>query len=204
MPLIVGLGNPGPEYDGTPHNVGFDVAARLARRAGVTFRRSRSGKSEEAALPGADKVILLRPLAYMNLSGGPVQAAMAWHRVPQSGLLVVCDDVNLPLGHLRLRETGGAGGQKGLRSIIDTLGSDEFARLRIGVGGGDQGADIASHVLARFPKDLRDAVDQALEQATDAVDCYLHDGLEAAMNRFNTKRQSKNNSPSGEDRSSDE
>lgn len=204
MPLIVGLGNPGAEYDGTPHNVGFDVLGRLARRAGVTFRRSRSGKSEETALPGGDKVILLRPLAYMNLSGGPVCSAMAWHHVPRAELFVICDDVNLPLGHLRLREQGGAGGQKGLRSIIDVLGSDEFARLRIGVGGGDPGADIARHVLARFPKDLREAVDQALEQATDAVECYLHDGLETAMNRFNTKRPTKNNSPSGEDRSPDE
>lgn len=106
MPLIVGLGNPGSEYDGTPHNVGFDVVARLARRAGVAFRRSRSGKSEEAILPGADKIVLLRPLAYMNLSGGPVQAAMAWHHVPRTALFVICDDVNLPLGHLRLREQG--------------------------------------------------------------------------------------------------
>jgi peptidyl-tRNA hydrolase, PTH1 family len=199
MPLIVGLGNPGSEYDGTPHNVGFDVAARLASRWNLRFRKSRISEAEDVALPGTPRVVLLRPLSYMNLSGRPVSAAMRWHGFRPADLLIVCDDVNLPLGHLRLRSNGGAGGQKGLRSILETLGTDEVARLRIGVGGGEAGADVARHVLKKFSSGQRTLLDQTLEQAADAVECYLRDGLETAMNRFNTKRTpDKVNNPSGE------
>jgi peptidyl-tRNA hydrolase, PTH1 family len=204
MPLIVGLGNPGTEYEGTPHNVGFEVVARLARRWNLKLRKSRGGEAEEAALPGTPRVVLLRPLSYMNLSGRPVSAAMRWHGFEPADLMIVCDDVNLPLGHLRIRTQGGAGGQKGLRSIIENLGTDEMARLRIGVGGGDPGADVARHVLRKFPGAQRDQIDQALEQAADAVECWLRDGLETAMNRFNTKRSiEKIEHPSGGNRPSD-
>jgi PTH1 family peptidyl-tRNA hydrolase len=204
MPLIVGLGNPGKQYEGTPHNVGFEVLARLAERASVPFRRSRSGEAEEAIVPVSPKVVLLRPLSYMNLSGGPVGASMRWHGFETRDLLVVCDDVYLPLGHIRLREKGGAGGQKGLRSIIEQLGTDEFDRLRVGVGGGYPGADIADHVLSRFSRAEREIIEPVLNQAADAVECYLREGLGVAMNRFNTKRPNqKDDNPSGEDRSPD-
>ncbi|RPH94055.1 aminoacyl-tRNA hydrolase [candidate division KSB1 bacterium] len=200
MPLIVGLGNPGDEYRETPHNVGFEVTAKLADRAGIRFRRSRAGKAEEAVWPAMNRVILFRPLAFMNLSGGVVAAALRWHHFTIQDLLVVCDDVNLPPGQLRMRSKGGAGGQKGLLSIIETLGTEDFARLRIGVGGGEPGADVARHVLNRFPPEVREIVNPVLDQAVDAVECYLHDGLEIAMNRFNTKRTSQdNNNPSGGD-----
>jgi peptidyl-tRNA hydrolase, PTH1 family len=188
MPLIVGLGNPGASYDGTPHNVGFEVLARLARRAGIRFRRSRVGEAEEAAFPGFDRTILLRPLSFMNLSGRPVSAALHWHRFQTSDLFVICDDVNLPPGYIRIRSSGGAGGQKGLISIIQAVGTDNIARLRIGVGGGHPGADVASHVLARIPAALRNTMDEAVEAAADAVEYYLRSDLETAMNRFNTKR----------------
>jgi PTH1 family peptidyl-tRNA hydrolase len=205
MPLIVGLGNPGAEYHHTPHNVGFDILARLAKRTDVTFRRSRVGEAEEAAVPGPVKTVLFRPLSYMNLSGRPVSAAMHWHHFSTADLLVICDDVNLPFGHLRLRDRGGSGGQKGMRSIIESLGTEEFARLRIGVGGGHPGADVARHVLSKFSSSRRAALEPVLEMAADAVECYLRDGLETAMNRFNTKRQAnQSDNPSGDQRSPDE
>jgi PTH1 family peptidyl-tRNA hydrolase len=205
MPLIVGLGNPGKQYDGTPHNVGFDVVERIAARAGISFRRSRSGEAEEAVLPVAGKVVLLRPLSYMNLSGMPVSAALHWHGFNLSDLFTVCDDVNLPLGHIRIREKGGAGGQKGMISIIQHLGTDEFSRLRIGVGGGYPGADIAHHVLSKFSRSEREIIDRTLDLAADAIECYLNEGLGVAMNRFNTKRETnKDTNPSGENRSPDE
>ena len=204
MPLIVGLGNPGKQYEGTPHNVGFEVVARLSERARVSFHRARSGEAEEAAIPGSPKIVLLRPLSYMNLSGKPVQAALHWHGFEISDLLVICDDVNLPLGHIRLREKGGAGGQKGLLSIIEHLGTQDFARLRIGVGGGHPGADVAGHVLSRFSRAERELLEPSLESAADAAECFLRDGLGTAMNRFNTQRSSpKSDNPSEEDRSSD-
>ena len=205
MPLIVGLGNPGADYEDTPHNVGFEVAARLARRLKITFRRSPSGKAEEAIRPGQSRVIVLRPLSYMNLSGGVVAGALRWHRMEAVDLLVICDDVNLPVGHLRLRAKGGSGGQKGLLSIIEVLGTEDFPRLRIGVGGGEPGADVAQHVLKRFSRDVRDAVEKTLESAADAVECFIQDGFDTAMNRYNTRRSSTDsNTPSGDNDSPDD
>lgn len=198
MPLIVGLGNPGPEYKDTPHNIGFEVAARVVERAGLRLRRLRLRQVEEAVLTGSPRTVVGRPLAYMNLSGGPVRALLKRHGFQTADLLVVCDDVNLPPGVLRLRSQGGAGGQKGLRSIIDTLGTEDFARLRIGVGGGQPGADVAGHVLKRWRGALRERMEQAIEMAADAVECVLRDGLEAAMNRYNSQRSDANdNNPSG-------
>lgn len=205
MPLIVGLGNPGADYEDTPHNVGFEVVARLARRAGAGFRRSPSGKADEAVWPGQPRVILLRPLSYMNLSGGVVGAVLRWHRLEPADLVVICDDVNLPIGYIRLRTKGGSGGQKGLLSIIEVLGTEDFPRMRIGVGGGDPSADVAQYVLKRFPRDVRGIIDEALELAADAVECSIREDFETAMNRFNTKRSStENDNPSGGDGSPDE
>lgn len=203
MPLIVGLGNPGPEYDDTPHNVGFAVAARLAEQAGVRFRRLRFRHVEEAILTDAPRAIIARPLTYMNLSGGPVRTMLKRHGVPLAELLVVCDDVNLPPGVLRLRPRGGAGGQKGLRSIIDALGTEEFARLRIGVGGGAAGADVARHVLKKWRGAARDAMETAIDAAADTVQHFLRDGIDAAMNRCNAQRPDNQNNPSGDPESPD-
>jgi PTH1 family peptidyl-tRNA hydrolase len=144
MPLIVGLGNPGSEYEGTPHNIGFEVVGRLAERNGLKFRRGAASNSEEAKIiTSLPAVILLRPLSYMNLSGGPVKSALGYYKFNLSELLVICDDVNLPLGNLRLREKGVAGGQKGLLSVISALGTEDFPRLRLGVGGGHPGANLS-------------------------------------------------------------
>lgn len=200
MPLIVGLGNPGTDYENTPHNVGFEVTARIACRHHLEFRRSPSGKAEETVWPGSSRIVLLRPLSYMNLSGGVVGTALRWHRMEPADLLVICDDVNLPMGHLRLRPGGGAGGQKGLLSIIEVLDTDEFPRLRLGVGGGEPGANVAQHVLRRFSRDVHLSVEKMLETAADAVECFLQNDLETAMNRYNTQRSlPDNNTPSDDE-----
>jgi PTH1 family peptidyl-tRNA hydrolase len=197
MPLIVGLGNPGKEYADTPHSIGFEVILELARRADVKFRRGPVPNCEEARLSGPRPVILLRPLSFMNRSGGPVSAALRWHDLTLDDLMVVCDDVNLPLAHIRLRSQGGAGGQKGLLSVIENVRSEQFARLRIGVGGGHPGADVAHHVLGKFGADVRPLIRSAVEQAADALECYITYGLAEAMNRYNTQRQSISEPPSG-------
>ncbi len=204
MPLIVGLGNPGKEYDGTPHNVGFEVATRLAARARTTFRRSPVGNAEEAKLPRAGRVIIFRPLAFMNRSGQPVSAALRYYEFSPADLLVICDDVNLPVGFLRMRQEGGPGGQKGLVSIIQQLGTEKFPRLRIGVGGGHAGADVAKHVLSKLSGSERKLMDDAVDLAANAVECFLSEGLATAMNRFNTRKESLDNmSPSGAKNASD-
>ncbi|MFZ5434667.1 MAG: aminoacyl-tRNA hydrolase [Calditrichota bacterium] len=201
MPLIVGLGNPGKEYSGTPHNIGFEVIERLARRWGLQFKRSRVGKAEEAKRAGSPPILIFRPLAFMNLSGSPVADALRWHNFKTDELLVVCDDVNLPPGYLRFRLKGGSGGQKGLHSIIEYLGTEEFHRLRIGVGGGQPGADVGEYVLNKPSTALRTILAEAAERAADAVECYINDGIETAMNRFNTSRiENETDDPSGEDR----
>lgn len=184
MRLVVGLGNPGSEYDNTPHNIGFAVAEELARRVGVGFKRGPVPESMSANLPARDAMLLL-PLSYMNLSGRPVSAALRWHKLEPRQLIVVCDDVNLPSGKLRIRAAGGPGGQKGLRSIIETLGTEDIPRLRLGVGGGVAGADVAYWVLRKLRGKELDAFHELAARGADAIEHRLEYGLDAAMNRFN-------------------
>ncbi len=187
MKLIVGLGNPGARYRGTRHNVGFEVVDELARR-----RRLEFGSSPTDALmarergPGA-QVMLAKPLTYMNRSGGAVAALGRYYRIEPGGLLVVADDVNLPIGRLRARRRGSDGGHNGFASIIAALGTDAFARLRIGVGRGRAERRLASHVLARFDPPEQDEILTAVERAADAVEAFVGDGIDAMMNRFNRK-----------------
>ena len=189
MPLVVGLGNPGRTYLNTPHNIGFAVVEVLAERTGATWRRGR-GHSKVAKVPTeSPPLIFLKPQAFMNLSGVPVRAALARYGMSPAELLVVCDDVNLPLGRLRLRFSGSTGGHKGLRSIIYELGTEEFARLRVGVGGGVPGADLTDFVLHKFPAELRDNAANIIERAADAVECYLREGAETAMNLYNRESE---------------
>ena len=184
--MVVGLGNPGEEYEGTPHNIGFMVVQELAKRAGVDFRRGPKPKTESAKIQGSPALILLRPMSFMNLSGQPVAAVMKWFSLTTEQLLVVCDDVNLPLGRIRMRPAGGAGGQKGLQSIIQVLGTEEIGRLRIGVGGGEPGADVGSYVLSKFRGARKKHAAEAVGLAADAVECWLHEGIDGAMNKFNS------------------
>lgn len=188
MIIIVGLGNPGAEYDWTPHNVGFAVVEELANRLGVRFRRSASGLAQEAVVGGVGRAVLLKPQTFMNRSGSAVQRALDFYKCRPAELLVICDDVNLAETHLRFREGGGAGGQKGLVSIIQSISTQEFPRLRIGVGGGHPGSDVGSHVLRKRTGDSRMLFSETISNAADAVTCYLEYGMAVAGNKFNTKK----------------
>ena len=182
MKAIVGLGNPGPEYTATRHNLGFEVVDELARRWQVALKSWKSIAALAVARP--HDALLAEPKTFMNLSGDCVQRIGAFYQLEPSEFLIVADDVNLPLGRLRLRKTGSAGGHNGLKSIIQHIGPD-FPRLRIGVGRGDPKWDLADHVLSRFgPGELQAARD-AVTRAADAVEMFVAQGIDVAMNRFN-------------------
>lgn len=186
MKVICGLGNPGERYRLTRHNVGFRTVDLLADRWGLTGQgRVRDGAALlDAALPDPiGRVLLVKPMRYMNVSGAPLRDAMRQTEAdPGTDLLVVADDVDLPLGRIRLRREGSAGGHNGLRSIIAAFGSDEFNRLRVGVG---RSGDTAGHVLATFGPDERDLATEMVATAADAAERWLRDGIDAAMNAFN-------------------
>jgi PTH1 family peptidyl-tRNA hydrolase len=187
--LVVGLGNPGPEYEATRHNVGFMVLDRLAADSpGVRFNRHRFGL---VASYGRG-VFLLKPLTFMNLSGDAVAPMMRFLRLDPRQLLVVSDDLDLDLGRIRLRARGSAGGHNGLKSITARLGTEEYARLRIGIGRpADPRYPVIDWVLSRFAPDERDRLDESLASACGAVDAVLHDGVESAMNRWNAVGKSR-------------
>jgi PTH1 family peptidyl-tRNA hydrolase len=188
MKLIVGLGNPGPRYRGTLHNLGFDVVDELARRYEGRFE-SFQADAQVARLRrlGDDGVLLAKPLTFMNLSGPAVGVLQRYFRIELADTLVVVDDVNLPAGQLRIRGEGSAGGHNGLKSIAQALGSQAFPRLRIGVGRGDPQRELSDHVLAKIGPDLRETLDEATKRAADAVEMFVTGSLAEAMNRFNSK-----------------
>ncbi len=185
MKLIVGLGNPGRTYHRTRHNVGFRVADEVARRMGVAFEHGRPDALTARFGLGHETVRLAKPLTMMNASGEAVAGLARFYRIDPSDLLVVADDVNLPLGRLRVRARGSAGGHNGFRSVIQHLGTPEFPRLRVGVGRGDLNRDLADHVLARFEPEEEATAESAVDRAADAVGTFLSDGIEAAMNQYN-------------------
>ncbi len=186
MKVISGLGNPGERYRLTRHNVGFRVVDLLADRWSLTGEgRVRDGAAvlEVVRPEPVGKVLLVKPQRYMNRSGGPLQAALRQTDVDvTSDLLVVADDIDLPLGRIRLRRSGSAGGHNGLRDIISTFGTDEFNRLRIGVG---RAGDAVDHVLATFRPDERELADEMVAQGADAAERWLSDGIDETMNAFN-------------------
>jgi PTH1 family peptidyl-tRNA hydrolase len=185
MKVIVGLGNPGRKYAGTRHNVGFEVVDALARRHGLTWESAPA----EAVLAKwrAAGALLVKPLTFMNLSGYAVGDLLRYFKLDVSDLLVIVDEAQLELGRLRARPNGSAGGHNGLKSLIEQLGTDQFARLRIGVGRGDSRRDLADHVLATFDRDEQATVDDALERATAAAELFVDEGIGPVMNRFNRK-----------------
>lgn len=187
--MICGLGNPGERYRLTRHNVGFRVVDLLADRWG----RTGEGRVKDGAAllevrfdDPPEKALLVKPLRYMNLSGGALRAAIRQTDVdPAEDILVVADDVDLPLGRLRLRREGSAGGHNGLRSIIDALGGPEFARLRVGIGRSGTSRATVDHVLSTFRTDEQELSVEAIATAADAVETWLAEGIDAAMNRYN-------------------
>jgi PTH1 family peptidyl-tRNA hydrolase len=185
--LVVGLGNPGERYAGTRHNVAWWVLEALAHRWQATDASVTGLYTARRARVGGRDVELMEPLTFMNLTGEAVERWMEDHGGPPEDLLVVSDDVYLPVGALRLRARGSSGGHRGLESVGAALGSWDFARLRIGVGAVESSADLREHVLEAFSPDERPHVDEAVMRAADAVECWVAEGTRAAMNRFNRR-----------------
>lgn len=184
MKLVVGLGNPGRRYEHTRHNVGYAVVTELARQAAGRPRQRFHGEVVEAEFGGV-RTLLLCPTTYMNRSGQSVAEACKFFKLPLENVLVICDDLNLPLGKLRFRASGSSGGHKGLEDIIRQLGSENFARLRIGIGQVPEGWDAADYVLARFAESEKECIDEAIARAACAVADWACRGIEYCMNRYN-------------------
>lgn len=186
MKLIVGLGNPGQEYRETRHNIGFMVADVLVDRWRVADQwREKFDALQIKTTVGGEPVILSKPLTFMNLSGHSVAATAGFYKIEPADVFVVTDDVALPLGRLRARRDGGAGGHNGLKSIIQQLGTQGFPRMRVGVGRGNGGRDLSDHVLGRFDGSERDTVSAAVLRAAEASEMFIADGIERVMNAFN-------------------
>ena len=191
MKAIVGLGNPGAQYKGTRHNVGFAVLDELARRVGLQFESSPAeammARSRAGAGPGfggTEDVLLVKPLTFMNLSGQAVGELARYFKIEVADLLIIVDEAQLPLGKLRARLRGSAGGHNGLKSVIAHIG-DQFARLRLGVGRGDERRNLADHVLTRFDKDEAAEVDRMIARAADAAETFITSGIAVVMNQYN-------------------
>jgi PTH1 family peptidyl-tRNA hydrolase len=185
--VIVGLGNPGKAYEGTRHNVGFMVLDRLAAASGVVFQSSPKWQCHLAKL--ADGTLLLKPQTFMNLSGRPIRALLSFHKWLPEQVLVVYDDAALPLGTLRFREKGSAGGHNGIKSIIEHLGTDAFPRLKIGIGGSQPG-NMVGHVLGKFRPEEQTPLENTLATALDAVQLARSQGLAAAANQYHIRNPS--------------
>jgi len=186
MKLIVGLGNPGTEYRDTRHNVGFMVVDALAERWRVADQwREKFEALHVKTTVGDEPVIISKPLTFMNLSGQSVSAMAAFYKIEPADVFVVTDDVALPVGRLRARREGGAGGHNGLKSIIQHLSTQAFPRMRVGVGRGDDRRDLSDHVLGRFDAAERDTVSAAVLRAADASEMFIAEGIERVMNAFN-------------------
>jgi PTH1 family peptidyl-tRNA hydrolase len=185
MKLIVGLGNVGRKYDQTRHNVGFEVVNLVAERYGDGAAKEKfDGRVMEATIVG-ERVLLLWPHTFMNCSGESVGPAIEFYKLELADLLVVCDDFNLPLGKLRFRRDGTAGGQNGLADVIRRLGTEGFSRLRLGIGPVPEHWDAVDFVLGRFNASERELIDESIARAADGVECWVSEGIEAGMNRYN-------------------
>jgi PTH1 family peptidyl-tRNA hydrolase len=189
MKLIVGLGNPGRKYDGTRHNVGFEVVDSVVARQNLQWESAPAEALIARWRPA--QVLVAKPLTFMNLSGYAVGELLRYFKIGLPDLLVIVDEVQLELGRLRARARGSAGGHNGLRSLVEQLGTQEFARLRVGVGRGDARRDLADHVLATFEPDERAVAADAVQRAADAAELFAAEGIAPVMNRFNRKAETE-------------
>ncbi len=188
MYIIVGLGNPGKQYDNTRHNVGFDVVGTLAEQEHVAILEKKHKAAVGKGLVAGQKCILAKPMTFMNLSGESVRELVDYYKVDAtSGLIVVSDDVSLDVGQIRIRKKGSAGGHNGLKNIIAALGHDTFIRVRMGVGQKPEGRDLVDYVLGHFTPSERKTMDEAAQRAAEAIRTILTQGPDAAMNQFNGK-----------------
>lgn len=185
MYIIAGLGNPAREYEGTRHNVGFAVLDVLADRLFTSVEERKFKGYYGRAVIGGEKVILLKPQTFMNLSGESVRAAADFYKVEPDHIIVVYDDISLDVGQLRIRTKGSAGGHNGIKNIIAHLGTQEFPRIKVGVGNKPPRMDLADYVLSRFSREEKGGMEEAFEAAAEAVEAYIKEGPDVAMNRFN-------------------
>ena len=188
MYLIVGLGNPGREYEHTRHNAGFDAIDVLAGKLGADVKEKKHKGLCGKGMIAGEKVILLKPQTYMNLSGESVRAAADFYKIDAEHMIVLYDDIDLDVGKLRVRAKGSAGGHNGIKNIIAHMGTQEFPRVRIGVGAKPDRMDLADYVLGRFSQVERPVMEDAFEEAAEAAIAVVEDGIDAAMNRFNRKK----------------
>lgn len=185
MRVIIGLGNPGMKYAGTRHNIGFDTVTALADKYNIKINNKKFNGLIGDGFIGGEKVLLVQPQTYMNLSGECVGQIADFFKIEPENLIVICDDINLDTGRLRIRAKGSAGGHNGLKNIIAHLGTEAFPRIRVGVGEKTEGWDLADYVLARFSKDDEPVMREAIKNAVGAVETWISDDIGTAMNRFN-------------------
>ena len=189
MKLIAGLGNPGRDYAGTRHNIGFGVITRISDQYNIPL----SSKEHKAVCGkgfiGGEKVILAQPQTYMNLSGESVRSIADYYKIEPEDIIIAFDDIDLEVGQLRVRRKGSAGGHNGIKSIIQHLGTNEFPRVKVGVGAKPEGGDLVRHVLGRFSREDEKAMGEVLDLAVEAVELIVTEGVDSAMNRYNAKRK---------------
>ncbi len=188
MHIITGLGNPGRKYENTRHNLGFITVDRLAEEHGISVTKSKHKALIGEGRISGQKVLLVKPQTFMNLSGEAVRAVMDYYKEPVENLLVIYDDADIPAGAVRIRKKGGAGTHNGMRSVVSCLGDDGFARIRIGIGTQDD-RDIVDHVLGGFTREEADVMREAVLTAVSAVECMLSEGIDIAMNEYNTRKE---------------
>ncbi|MBQ2626175.1 MAG: aminoacyl-tRNA hydrolase [Eubacterium sp.] len=192
MYLIVGLGNPGSKYAGTRHNMGFDTIDELVEKHRISSDGVKMKGMSGRGIIGGERVILLKPMTYMNLSGEAVRAWLDYYKLdPEEDLIVIYDDVDQEPGRMRIRKKGSAGGHNGMKSIIQHIGTSSFPRIRIGVGAKPAGWDLADYVLGHFSKEDRKVVDEVIKDAADAVEMIISEGVDEAMNRYNSRGKEK-------------
>lgn len=189
MKLIVGLGNPGRDYAGTRHNIGFGVVTRISDKYNIPLGSKEHKAVCGKGMIGSEKVIIAQPQTFMNLSGESVRSLADYYKVECEDIIVAYDDVSMEVGQLRVRAKGSAGGHNGIKNIIAHLGTNEFPRVKVGVGAKPEGGDLVRHVLGRFSKGDEKIIGEALDLAVDAVETIVTDGVDAAMNRYNAKRK---------------
>ena len=189
MYLIAGLGNPGKQYEATRHNMGFDTVDCLVETHNVPQGGVKFNAMYGKGIIGGEKAILMKPLSYMNLSGGPIQEMSSYFKIdPETELIVIYDDIDLEPGQLRIRKKGSAGGHNGIKDIIRRLGTEKFIRIRVGVGAKPKDWDLADFVLGHFLDSDRKLVDEGIRDAAEAVELILSEGVDAAMNKYNRKK----------------
>ncbi len=197
--LIVGLGNPGADYDGTRHNVGFDALDLLADRQGLSWEKDK--KSKALVARRGSELILVKPQTYMNLSGKSVARLAGFYKVPKDGILIIYDDVDTPLGKMKFKPSGSAGGHNGIKSIIECLGHNQFPRLKVGIGAAGGSGQMIGHVLGKFSEEERPLIEKSLQDSTEAVEFALAESLSAAMNQYNRREKKPKKKAASDDES---